>query len=366
MSRLIPVADARARFYRRLAVVLGLGIVGAAILGLAGVQGPGWFTPDGAFFTLAGVVLVTTFVLVVFLLRMVSVFDDLDRIRSQTLEEARQAEDARQKVVRELESLQAAVRADLATAKAEREKQAWRLEDTVRTEVANAQRAFAAELRAGWERDVTRIQAVAERTEKDVDARLTRAEAALHAATQSAEERARLDFAAAQRRDAVVMQKEAEVTNQIKDLQETTAALQKGLKVLDGRVGTAVESMERSEMEVAAQRTKAERELADVRKRAELLIIKNRELEEAVQGTTASSGVIRLAEKDTHHVLAVAGVGARNADLLAQAGVGTVDLLAASDALDLARRVQKVPGGAGITEGTVNRWIQAARAKEFA
>ncbi|HLF15983.1 MAG TPA: DUF4332 domain-containing protein, partial [Candidatus Thermoplasmatota archaeon] len=260
----------------------------------------------------------------------------------------------------------------------------------------------------------------------EASSRLTRAEAALAKASEAANERARMDLAATQKKEVIVMNKEAEVTQQIKDLQLATATLGRDLKSVEKRVAEAMDALEHREMESAAETAQAQRELADVRKRGELLIIKNRQLEQAAT-VVEEKPPVRLTETDEReHVIAIEGIGTKfaarlnaagvisipqlvkadadqiatridattelvkewqamgrliqvrgvgpqYAEVLVKAGVRSVEQLAAADALDVARRVQKLEEerkvrlqGGKVSEGTVNRWIQAARARDFA
>ncbi|MHB8634556.1 MAG: DUF4332 domain-containing protein [Thermoplasmatota archaeon] len=406
MDERSPQASSLIRYFRGLALVLTVGVVLAIVLAKGNITGPGWFTPQQAFFGLAVVGAFVFIVTVLFLLKIGAIFE-LEKSMQKLYDGAEErAASAQAKIMQDWDSFKSDLRKDLQELKNE-----WRTEQGIRDrnidDAMNAARAAmkaaqAADARiAGFQRDPSQAIAIERLTESM--AGLTKSVAELKA------------------RDNVN-------SPLLKELQETVGQLVKNQTKLIQRIDTTVEAIERREIENAAVRANAEREVGDVKRREALLAVRARELEalnehlevearqaqrpsvhfnpgeeaehvmtiDAIGPANASRlnavGIITVPQlvaanadvvgpkvgtspdqvrewQSIADLLRAKGVGGPDAELLVKGGVRSVAHLAAADPTDLThklmdaeRRRPSRAGAATVTPALVQKWIEAARA----
>lgn len=315
------------RFYRTLAVILAVGVAIGLMVAIADIPTPGWLSVEGAFAGL-GVIAVFVFVVtVLFLLRIGSIFElekQMQELYDGTADRAA-AENA--KLIASWDGFRDQLRKDLVDMKQE-----WRTEQGIQDrntdDAANAARAamkavqdLAAKVAANG-RDPSQAIAIEKLNEQ---------------------------FAGLSKSVLELKQRDNVNSPLLKELQEAVALLTKNQTKLVQRIDAAMEAMERREMEAVAQRTSAERDAADVKRREALLAVKVRELEDLnvhLADSARRSEVYQIQVKpseEAQHVMTVEGIGTSYASRLNAVGVITVPQLLAANPDVVGPKVSATP-----------------------
>jgi predicted flap endonuclease-1-like 5' DNA nuclease len=132
----------------------------------------------------------------------------------------------------------------------------------------------------------------------------------------------------------------------LKELQDKVVALEGGQKRLTIRVDETMESIERRDMEQAAMRQTLDQELAGLKKRETLLLVKQRELEDTNVNLVASAKPKKVEfapGEEKHHVIAIEGIGPAYASRLNANGIITIPQLVAVDANHVGNLIGATP-----------------------
>lgn len=315
------------RFFRTLALVGGVGVVIAVIFGLGmknldTVEGPFSATSLSRALLLAVFVLAT--VIILFLLRIGVIFDVEKQVgrmfasESERLEDLRMSDQEANKLFRddmkrELSDLREFVRKDQA----------------------------AQDIRVG---EAVKAAGKAETAMKDVLAALEamKREPAYRSAIEA------LQTQSGELQKEVLELKRRDNLNSplLKELQEAVAALQKNQSKLVQRVDEALEAMERREMEGAALRAQMELDVGNLKKREQLLLVKQKELEDLNSDLSRSAKgqkIVIPPGEEKEHILKIEGIGEAFAARLHAQGVITIPQLLAVDAQGMAAKIDATP-----------------------
>ena len=328
-------AGANPRYYRMLAVALAIGIVVAIILGLTGVTGPGLLELEASIVTLFLATLVIVVILTFFLVRVGDIFSIERKVQAMLEAEGAKWSESLVAEQRKADELREQLRRDAAKTNQdvlkETASQRMRIDDanTAAVRAANeAQSALAqiAELRRRPEtsQEVAALKAQLERDEKEM--------------------------AELKRRDNVN-------SPLLKELQEQVRALQADTKRMSVRLGEALDVAEKREMEAAAARAGLENEVADLRKREQLLTLKARDLEGKNAELADAARKPRITFKDgeeAQHVLLLEGIGNKYAARLNAIGIISIPQLVDARAADVASQLQ-------VETGLIEEWQAMGR-----
>lgn len=320
-------ANRNVRFFRILAIVGGVGVVMALILGL-GIKEldsvTGAFSVTSLTRALLLCVFVLTVVILLFLLRIGVIFDVEKQVQGMFQSESERLEDLRMSdqeanrafrddMKRELADLREFIRKDQSAQDirvSEAMKAAGKAENAMK-EVLAAVDALKRE--PAYRSAIEALQAQAQATQQDV-----------------------LEL---KRRDNVN-------SPLLKELQEAVAALQKNQSKLIHRVDEALESMERREMEGAALRAEMEQEVGALRKREQLMLVKQKELDDlntSLAKTKAPQKIVLSSEDEKQHIIKIEGIGEAYAARLNAHGIISIPQLLAVDAQGIAAKIDATP-----------------------
>lgn len=326
---------ANPRYYRMLAIALAVGIVVAIILGLTGITGPGLLELEASIVTLFLAAIVTVVVLLFFLVRVGDIFSIEAKLRtildaegakwSQSLvDEQRKADEVREALRRDAAKTNQDVLKETAS-------QRMRIDDanTAAVRAANeAQSALAqvAELRRRPEtsQELVALKAQVERDEKEM--------------------------AELKRRDNVN-------SPLLKELQEAVKGLESEMKKQRVKLAEALDVAEKREMEAAATRAGLEQEVTDLRKREQILVLKSRDLEGKNAELADAAKKPRITFKDgeeSQHVLLLEGIGNKYAARLNALGIISIPQLVEARAVDVAAQLH-------VETGLVEEWQSMGR-----
>jgi predicted flap endonuclease-1-like 5' DNA nuclease/low affinity Fe/Cu permease len=323
-------AGANPRYYRMLAVALAIGIVVAIVLGLTDVTGPGLLELEASIVTLFLATIVIAVVLTFFLVRVGDIFSIEAKLRTLLDAEGSKWSQALTEEQRKADELREALRRDAAKTNQdvlkETASQRMRIDDanSAAVRAANeAQSALAqvAELRRRPEtsQEVQALKAQLERDEKEM--------------------------AELKRRDNVN-------SPLLKELQEAVKGLEAEMKKQRVKLAEALDVAEKREMEAAATRAGLEQEVTDLRKRAEILALKSRDLEGKNAELADAARKPRITFKDgeeSQHVLLLEGIGNKYAARLNAVGIISIPQLVEARASDVAAQLQ-------VEQGLVEEW----------
>lgn len=323
-------AGANPRYYRMLAVALAIGVVVAIVLGLTGITGPGLLELEASIVTLFLAAIVIVVVLLFFLLRVGDIFSIEAKLRTMLEAEGSKWSQALADEQRKADELREALRRDAAKTNQdvlkETASQRMRIDDanSAAVRAANeAQSALAqvAELRRRLEtsQEVQALKAQLERDEKEM--------------------------AELKRRDNVN-------SPLLKELQEAVKGLEAEMKKQRVKLSEALDVAEKREMEAAATRAGLEQEVTDLRKRAEILALKSRDLEGKNAELADAARKPRITFKDgeeSQHVLLLEGIGNKYAARLNAVGIISIPQLVEARASDVAAQLQ-------VEQGLVEEW----------
>jgi predicted flap endonuclease-1-like 5' DNA nuclease len=320
-------AAQQARFYRYLAFALVVGILVALALAWADVINLGWFSQDQAFNATGFTMIVVVVIVLLFLLKIGSIFVELKAAREDAREMMKtldqHSRDAVEKMMQELRGRSKDITADVERRLGEESGNIARLAERMTTEMGRNN--------ATLERLNNRIESLDSRMGGLLD-------------------REKAWTAAEARRT----KRDEEWTIQYKSLQEFDASLRRDLNALTNKVTTVLEAQERREMEEAAQKQGLTHQLADVKRREGLMLIKQKELEDAL-AAAADKPVVKLTERDEReHVLTIEGIGTKYAARLNQIGIISIPQLMKADAEAVAGQIDAMPG-------LVEEWQAMAR-----
>lgn len=326
----MAAAGANPRYYRMLAVALAIGVVVAIILGLTGITGPGLLELEASIVTLFLAAIVIVIVLLFFLVRVGDIFSIEAKLRTMLEAEGSKWSQSLADEQRKADELREALRRDAAKTNQdvlkETASQRMRIDDanSAAVRAANeAQSALAqvAELRRRPEtsQEVQALKAQLERDEKEM--------------------------AELKRRDNVN-------SPLLKELQEAVKGLEAEMKKQRVKLAEALDVAEKREMEAAATRAGLEAEVTDLRKRAEILTLKSRDLEGKNAELLDSARKPRITFKDgeeSQHVILLEGIGNKFAARLNAIGIISIPQLVEARAGDVASQLQ-------VEQGLVEEW----------
>ncbi|MEA3202583.1 MAG: hypothetical protein QOI63_249 [Thermoplasmata archaeon] len=317
-------AQRNVRFFRALAAILGFGVIAALILGLGNVPGLGLFDVYALSRALTLTVLVLTVVLILFLLRIGVIFDverqvrDLFASEQDRMTEMRRGEEQASREFRE------ALRQELAD-----------LREAMKREFNQRDQMYDGAMRAS-------NQAL-----KAASDALARAEAlSREPAYRTTIEKLVADVGA-MAKDITALRTADKVNSPLlKELQEKVVILEAGQKKLNIRVDETMEGIERRDMEAAAHRQTLDNELALLKKRETLLLVKQRELEDSNVNLSSAAKPKKVEfqpGEEKQHVMAIEGIGPAYASRLNAQGIITIPQLVAVDANHVGNLIGATP-----------------------
>lgn len=317
-------AKRNVQFFRALAIILGFGVVTALILGLGNVPGLGIFDIGALSRALLLSTLVVTIVLVLFLFRIGVIFDVERQVRDLFQAEQERMTDMRRGEEEASREFRDALRRDLAE-----------LKESMKREFNARDQMYDGAMRAS-------NQAL-----KNAADALARAEAlSREPAYRTTIEKLVADVGA-MAKDITALRTADKVNSPLlKELQEKVVVLEAGQKKLNIRVDETMEGIERRDMEQAAMRQTLDQELASLKKRETLLLVKQRELEDTNVSLVQSAKPRRVEFKpgeEKEHILAIEGIGPAYASRLNAQGVITIPQLLAVDANQVGSLIGATP-----------------------
>ncbi|HUR61726.1 MAG TPA: DUF4332 domain-containing protein [Candidatus Thermoplasmatota archaeon] len=318
-------AKRNVQFFRALAIILGFGVVTALILGLGNVPGLGVFEIGALSRALLLSTLVVTVVLVLFLFRIGVIFDVERQVRDLFASEQERMTDMRRGEEEASREFRDALRRDLAD-----------LKESMKREFNARDQMYDGAMRAS-------NQAL-----KNAADALARAEAlSREPAYRTTIEKLVADVGA-MAKDITALRTADKVNSPLlKELQEKVVVLEAGQKKLNIRVDETMEGIERRDMEQAALRQTLDSELASLKKRETLLLVKQRELEDQninlVQSSRPKKPVEFVAGEEKQHILSIEGIGPAYASRLNAHGVITIPQLLAIDANQVGNLIGATP-----------------------
>jgi len=113
------------------------------------------------------------------------------------------------------------------------------------------------------------------------------------------------------------------------------------------RLQDAMDAAEKREMEAAAARSGMDKEVTDLKKREQLLLVKTKELESKNVELADAAAKPRITFRDGEegqHVLLLEGIGNKYASRLNAVGIITIPQLVEARAADVAAKLQVEPG----------------------
>lgn len=317
-------AKRNVQFFRALAIILGFGVLTALILGLGNVPGLGVFDLGALSRALLLSTVVLTVVLILFLFRIGVIFD----------------------VERQVKDLFAAEQDRFADMRRGEEEAQREFRETLRRELADLREAMKRELNQRDQMYDGAMRASNQALKAAQDA-LARAEAlSREPAYRTTIEKLVADVGA-MAKDLQALRTADRVNSPLlKELQEKVVVLEKGQTRLNHRVDETMEGIERRDIEQAAARQALDQELAALKKRETLLLVKQREL--ADQNATLSHAAkpkrveFRPGE-EKEHILAIEGIGPAYASRLNAHGIITLPQLVAVDANHVGNLIGATP-----------------------
>jgi predicted flap endonuclease-1-like 5' DNA nuclease len=320
----MAAAGANPAYYRKLAVILAAGVVAAVVLGVTKTPGPGFVTVESGIVSLFLVSFVIAIILLFFLVRVGDIFSIEKKLKLMLDAEG--------------ERWQASLRAEEAKAEALRQdlrRDAKKVNEDVLKESASQRMriddANAAAVRAGSDAGSALAQIAELRRRPETSQEV--------AALKGQLERDEKELAELKRRDNVN-------SPLLKELQEQVKALQAESKAMKIRLQDALDMAEKREMEAAAARSSMDKEVTDLKKREQLLLVKARELESKNVELADAAAKPRITFRDGEegqHVLLLEGIGNKYASRLNAVGIITIPQLVEARASDVAAKLQVEP-----------------------
>jgi predicted flap endonuclease-1-like 5' DNA nuclease len=334
-SREAMPAGANPSYYRKLAVALAVGVVVAVVLGVTRITGPGFVSIESGIVSLFLIAFVISVVLMFFLLRVGDIFSIEDKLKlmlnaeGDKWSQALKAEEARAEQLRQ--SLRADAKKVNEDVLKESASQRMRIDDANSAAVRAASEAQSA---------LAQISELRRRPEVSQDVAGLRNQLGL---TEK-------ELAELKRRDNVN-------SPLLKELQEQVKALQAELKKMGNRLGEALDVAEKREMEAAANRSTLDKEVTDLRKREQLLLMKQKDLESKNTELADAAKKPRITFRDgeeSQHVLLLEGIGNKYAARLNALGIISIPQLVEARASDVAAQLQ-------VEQGLIEEWQAMGR-----
>lgn len=312
-------------FYRKLALVLGVGIAAGIVLALTDITGPGLLELESSIVGLYILVGIIVIILGYFLVRIGDIFSIEGKLKAM--------------IDGEGEKWTASLRAEEAKAEALREqlrKDAAKTNQDVLKETASQRMriddANSAAVRAANEAQSALAQVAELKRRPEVSQEVVAVRADL-AKTNN-------ELGELRRRDNIY-------SPLVKELQEQVKALQAEVKKMGNRLGEALDIAEKREMEAAANRASLDAEVTDLRKREQILVLKARDLEDKNAALADAARKPRITFRDgeeSQHVLMLEGIGNKYAARLNAIGIISIPQLVEARAADVATQLQVEPG----------------------
>jgi len=328
-------AKRNVQFFRALGIILGFGVLTALILGLGNVPGLGIFDIGALSRALLLSTVVVTIVLILFLFRIGVIFDVENQVRNLFAAEQERMTDMRR-----------------GEEEASRE-----FRETLRRDLADLRAAMLKEFNARDQMYDGAMRASNQALKAASDA-LARADAlSKEPAYRTTIEKLVADVGA-MAKDITALRTADKVNSPLlKELQEKVVVLEAGQKKLNIRVDETMEGIERRDMEQTAMRHTLDQELASLKKRETLLLVKQRELEDTNVNLVASARPKKIEfqpGEEKQHIIAIEGIGPAYASRLNAQGVITIPQLVAVDANQIGNLI-------GATPELVKQWQAMAQ-----
>ncbi len=318
-------AGANPSYYRKLAIALAVGVVAAVVLGVTKITGPGFVSTESGIVSLFLIAFVISVVLMFFLIRVGDIFSIEDKLKGMLNAEGSKWSEALKAEEVKAEQLRQALRADAKRVNEDVPKES--ASQRMRIDDANSAALRAANDASGA---LAQIAELRRRPETSGDVVSLRNQLGM---TDK-------ELAELKRRDNVN-------SPLLKELQEQVRALQAELKKMGNRLGEALDIAEKREMEAAANRSTLDQEVTNLRKRETLLIVKQKELESKNAELADSARKPRITFKDgeeSQHVILLEGIGNKYAARLNALGIISIPQLVEARATDVAMQLQVEPG----------------------
>ncbi|MCA1811790.1 MAG: DUF4332 domain-containing protein [Halobacteriales archaeon] len=318
-------AKRNVQFFRALGIILGFGVLTALILGLGNVPGLGVFDIGALSRALLLSTVVVTVVLILFLFRIGVIFDVERQVRDLFASEQDRLTDMRRGEEEATREFREALRRELAD-----------LRDAMKRELNQRDQMYDGAMRAS-------NQAL-----KAASDALARAEAlSREPAYRTTIEKLVADVGA-MAKDLQALRTADKVNSPLlKELQEKVVVLEAGQRKLNIRVDETMEGIERRDMEQAALRQTLDQELASLKKRETLLLVKQRELEDQNVNLSQAAKPKKAVEfkpgEETQHVIAIESIGPAYASRLNAHGIITIPQLVAVDANQVGNLIGATP-----------------------
>lgn len=312
------------RFFNMLAIVLGVGIVFSFVYGLGRIPGLGLIDLDASARSALIAVVVLTVILVLFLTRIGVIFDIDKKVDRMFKMEGDRLAEARK---REMD-----------------EQRAFR--DDMRREMGNIRQQIKDEFNA-WDSRIQDAVRAANQAMKMAQDAMNRALALeKEPAYRTAIEQMQKDIASLMG-DVKALRTADKVNSPLlQELKEKVAALEQGHKRLNIRVDETMESVERRDMEQTAHRQTLDQEVAQLRKRESLLLVKQKEMEDyamSMSDKAQKQAVTLRPGEEKQHIMEIEGIGKVYASRLNAQGVITVPQLLAVNVDNIASAIDATP-----------------------
>ncbi|MES2155274.1 MAG: DUF4332 domain-containing protein [bacterium] len=312
------------RFFNLLGVILVVGVAFAFIYGLGYLPGAGVLNLEQAARTALLAIVVVTIILTLFLTRVGVIFDIDKKVDKMFKLEADRLAEARKRELDEAREFRDGLRRDLAGMRDDIRKEfnAWdsRIQDAVRAANQAMKMAQDAMNRALALEKEPAYRSAIEQMQKDIASLLG-------------------DVKALRTADKVN-------SPLLQELKERVAALESGHKKLNVRVDETMDSIERRDMEHAALRQTLDNEVANLRKRESLLLVKQKEMEDFamdMQSKAEKQAVVLKPGEEKQHIMEIEGIGKVYASRLNAQGVITIPQLLAVNAENIAQTIDATP-----------------------
>jgi predicted flap endonuclease-1-like 5' DNA nuclease len=318
-------AGANPSYYRKLAVLLAVGVVAAVVLGVTKITGPGFVTVESGIVSLFLVAFVIVLILLFFLIRVGDIFSIEGKLKAMLNAEGDKWSQSLKAEEAKAEELRQALRREAAKVNQDVLKES--ASQRMRIDEANS-----AAVRAASEAQSALAQISELRRRPEVSTEVTGLRNQLGMTDK--------ELAELKRRDNVN-------SPLLKELQEQVRALQADLKKMGNRLGEALDVAEKREMEAAANRSSLDKEVTDLRKRESLMLVKQKELESKNAELADAAKKPRITFKDgeeSQHVILLEGIGNKYAARLNAIGIISIPQLVEAKANDVAAQIQVEPG----------------------
>lgn len=312
------------RFFNLLAVIAVAGVIFAFIYGIGGLPGVGLFELKSAAISAMIAVVVIVVVLALFLTRIGVIFDIDKKVdRMFKLESDRLAE-ARKREMDEQRSFRDDMRKEIGA-----------MRDQIRNDFNQ------------WDSRIQDAVRAANQAMKMAQDAMNRALALeKEPAYRTAIEQLLKDVASIMR-DVQALRTADKVNSPLlADLRDRVAALEAGHKKLNVRVDETMDSIERRDMEHAALRQSLDNEVALLRKRESLQLVKQKEMEDFamdMQDKAQKQQVVLKPGEEKQHIMEIEGIGKVYASRLNAQGVITIPQLLAVNAENIASTIDATP-----------------------